>query len=300
MLYQVLQSSIPWCGFLYWPYCMYLITHGCTPQALVSILLGVFVQTQDLPDCAHRIYHAIIRSGLEILIVQEPPTELTYTAREIVLMVPHGLLCVETAAAMSEWISRSQERTYTCFIDQKLYAMSPLASMMTKLVGATSVDTCRHASIQRVLQETDRGESLCVFPGGFVEAVGGTSTTQYIHTATYGYWIKQSQAYNIPLRILHVYNGSAMFPQSAVNIERRLHYARVYQCPVILPVGIRRVQKLLARTWVYQPTESGITVQTIEQDMFSYLALDRKHPAFEQGGNSPNGFPTVFQLTSKV
>jgi len=181
-----------------------------------------------------------------------------------------------------------------------LYTLSPVASLMTKLVGATAVDTCLHTTIQRILQDRKRGHSVCVFPGGFVEAVGGTRTTQYIHTETYGYWLKQSREYNIPLRILHVYNGSAMYPQSDVQIHRRLGYAMQYGLPLVMPTGIRAVRKVLARTWTYEPTaREMVTVGAIEQDLFAYLERDRQHPWFEQG-NSDNGFPTRYILTSRM
>lgn len=290
MIYQLLQTLIPWTGFLWWPLSYTLLYRGYMYTAVTTFVSGMAMCQFEVPYNLRRVYNQLINRDIHIDIKGDVGTSDT---PDITLIVPHGMLCVESAAVMSNLIQQSG-RMYTCFFDNKLYKLSPPASFMTKIAGATITLPLRHTEIEHTLR-TQPGRSVCVFPGGFVEAVGGADIR---YTATYSYWIRQARRHNRVLRILHVYNGTMSISQSQLALSHRLRLA-ARGIPIPLPIAIRRIDRLVARTWCYTPSEVQLlTREHIEKDLLRYAQVDREvNTVF---GTPRQGFPLKYNIYSSL
>ena len=283
--YQYVQTGVAWLGFLWWPVVTQLIWTGYYTIGAVMVVSGLMMQYGSVRPESVFAYRRFIRKTVDVMI-WDAATEGTNgqllphgkldNVREVLLLIPHGMLCIEGGAVLSHYLGEVREaRRYICLIDRTLYALSPPAVLMTGLSGSGSVEILNHVSVQRSLTQPDR-PSLVVFPGGFVEAVGNTPEEQTLYTKTYSYWIKQCIKYKMRLRVMHVYNGSSMFPQSSKFPDFRQRMAAQYSIPILLPISpMRIIPRLYARTWTYSPDDvQTLATATIEAHIRDFQQLD--------------------------
>ena len=280
--YQYAQTGVTWLGLLWWPVVAHLAWTGHHTTGAVMVVSGLMMQYGSVRPESVFAYRRFIRKSVDVTIwdTAAEGTVLPHgkldNAREVLLLIPHGMLCIEGGAVLAHYLGEVPEaRRHICLIDRALYALSPPAVLMAGLVGAGSVETLSHGSVQRSLAQPDR-PSLAVFPGGFVEAVGTTPEEQTLYTKTYSYWIKQCIKYKMRLRVVHVYNGSSMFPQSSKFSDFRQRMAAQYSIPIPLPVSpMRIIPRLYARTWTYSPDDvQTLATATIEAHIREFQQLD--------------------------
>jgi hypothetical protein len=283
--YQHVQAGVAWFGLLWWPVVAQLAWAGYYTTGAVMVVSGLMMQFGSVRPESVFAYRRFVRQTIDVTIWdaaaegsngQLLPHGKLDNVREVLLLIPHGMLCIEGGAVLSHYLGDVLDaRRHICLIDRTLYALSPPAVLMTGLVGAGSVETLSHDTVQRSLAQPDR-PSLVVFPGGFVEAIGGTPGEQTLYTKTYSYWIKQCAKHKMRLRVMHVYNGSSMFPQSSKFLEFRQRMAAQYSIPVMMPVSrMCIIPKLYARTWTYSSDDvQTLETGTIETHMQEFQQLD--------------------------
>ena len=269
---QLLNTLLSFGGCFWWPsFVAWCYANGITARSsILAVALSILCTKIRVPKAlVDAMVHGVRKSfPVEFIAPPQPPG----SSPEVILVFPHGFFCTEGSSLASEWIHKHPGK-YAIFIDRKLPLISPTSVLAARLAGFYRVDTLRHSNIQRVMP---RGtESVVALPGGFVEAVGGTTNTQYIYTATVSYWLRQCKEYGYSLRIFHAYNGSAMIPQSDMLIDARLHIAQRYHIPLVLPTGFKTLDKLVVRSLLY--THQGLPESTgaIIEDLHRALRVDK-------------------------
>lgn len=194
--------------------------------------------------------------------------------KEIVFLIPHGIFCLE---GFISCIDKGLHHGYTMLIDNKLFYGSPTTILVSRAIGSR-VSPLKHKTIMSLMQ---KGISLVLFPGGFVEVTGYNKDTYSINTSTYGYWIKQCQTYGYNLRIHFVYNQNDFYKQSSFKTELRTKIAGRYHIPLMLPYSINRPNTLFARCLYYnQDIISKESIDTmkakIESELRKFYDLDIK------------------------
>ena len=203
------------------------------------------------------------------------------TKKTIHLLFPHGMVCIEQMALIVDLMIKQRATGVdttrsVLMVDKVLYAMQPIAVVILQMLMGLSVLPLKHAAIQRHLRSRARGD-VFVMPGGFTETVGYTDDVQTIFTGTVGYWIRQCKEHQCNLRVSHMYNGSSMISQSGCYMSLRMWLANTYKIAIVLPTGIHDVEKLVVRTWEYEPEDIP---ESIAADMQHFLATDRLNADF--------------------
>jgi len=190
---------------------------------------------------------------------------------QVLFVLPHGHFCVAGKRAYSELTSTGRAPRMALFVDSTLCALSPAMKAAARLCGCDSIYPLGDKNVRHVMGGTR--ESIVVFPGGFVEAAGSTTTGLCLYAGTYAYWIRRCIEYGYDLRILLIYHGAEIYSQSDAFLPLRLAVAK-RGLPGILP-ALPRPCPLAGRELLFHPklehdsrlreTEVSISVSSIEE-----------------------------------
>ena len=257
---NVVQFVVAWYGILMFPILF-------TPFFPIYILLWLMCKHIPIPQNFIKEYQKYGKQNVSVAYVEEliPPC-----TREIIMIIPHGSFCIEAGVVISDFLSRFPSLKLTWLIDIKAYYAIPSAILAPRFFGVSKITYMKHRNIQKCMENN---EVLLVLPGGFVEGVGGSEDTQYLYTYTYSYWLKQCQTHNYKLRLLHIYNGSSMFPQVEWNLEERMRIACRYHIPLSL-FFVRSIDNFLVREIYYNNLPEN--TQSIERDIVHYIEIDKE------------------------
>jgi hypothetical protein len=210
------------------------------------------------------------------IVFMEPPASVGKTP-EVILLIPHGLICVENMSMFIKWSAEIQNMNSTLFVDRQLWLWTPLNIMIMNLTGQ-SHGISKHTHIDRHMQSTKK--HVVAFPGGFAEAVGGTEKEQILSLGTISYWLKQCKRHGYSLRVFHTYNGSDMVLQSSVCLRLRVQLARRFHVPLPLPIRFQTPPARVVRCLFYDNENLPVTSDTVKDDLFRYVEVDKKSPLF--------------------
>jgi hypothetical protein len=258
-------------SIIWWPLCTTLgVVYGYA-YMIPMIIVGNALPYLKIP----RILQDTVRERLKQetpVVFMEPPTSIGYKP-EVILLIPHGFLCVEGLVVYQKWISDNSVDS-TLFVDKKLQPILPGCTLVLNVLGL-EVGITGHANIDQHMRTR---RTVAAFPGGFIEAVGGTQDEQILYLGTISYWLKMCRRHGFGLRIFHTYNGSEMVTQSAYGMQSRVQIAGKYHIPVVLPTGIKKVTTLVVRCLYYETIPE--TVDTVVKDIEHYVAIDKKSSLF--------------------
>lgn len=267
---------------IHWPLLILMMVHmwSLSPHVIGLVIVLYFLRRRTTPwvpltDFVWRYIseqHRIHYMGDDVPVIHDKPT--------IHLLFPHGMVCVEQMALLVDLMKRQRAAGIdtgrnVLMVDKVLYAIQPIAVVILQLGMGLSILPLKHVLIQRHLRS--RVGDVFVMPGGFAETVGYTDAVQTIFTGTVGYWTRQCKEHGYNLRISHMYNGSSMIAQSGYGMSFRMWLANTYKIAIVLPTGIRDVEKLVVRTWEYEPEDIP---ENIAGAIQHFITVDRNSPDF--------------------
>lgn len=281
-IYPILGLASFVYSVIHWPLILMIIRiWGVSPHVIgllvvVHVLRRKTTPWRPLTDFVwryilkhHRIHYMGEGDGP---VIHEKPT--------IHLLIPHGMVCIEQLALLVDLMRRQRAvgvdtSRNVLMVDRVLYDFQPIAVVLLRMVMGFSILPLKHTSIQRHLRS--RVGDVFVMPGGFTETVGYADDVQTIFTGTVGYWTRQCKEHQYKLRVSHMYNGSSMISQSGYFMAFRMWLANTYKIPIVLPTGVHDVEKLVVRTWEYEPKD---VPENITDDLRRFIAVDRTSPDF--------------------
>jgi hypothetical protein len=243
---------------------------------LVLLVMGMIMSLPYVPIFQWMKDAAIIALHLQCPVVyMEPPAPLG-AAPEVVLLMPHGFISIESIAAFKQWTVQQNIERSTLFVDKTLHLFVRGANIVFRMFEIDT-DILGHTSIDQRMQTQQ--QTLAVIPGGFGDAVAGSKSEQIVFLGTTSYWIKQCKKHGYALRIFHTYNGSQMIEQSSFALRKRAQLAMRFHLPILLPTTSNKVSSLSVRCLFYPP-DSIPTVMGVQEDLVRYTEIDKQSPLF--------------------
>jgi hypothetical protein len=250
-------------------------TYG-VEHPMVFLVMGVIVSLPNIPIPQWMKDATLTGMHRQFPVVyMEQPAPLG-AAPEVVLLMPHGFISLESIAAFKQWTIQQNIGRSTVFVDKKLPLLLRGAAVVFRMFEIDT-DVLGHANIDQRMRTQQ--QTLAAMPGGFGDAVAGSKSEQIVFLGTTSYWIKQCKKHGYALRIFHTYNGSHVIEQSSFALRTRAQIASRFHFPILLPTAINKLSSLSVRCLFYPP-DAIPTAAGVREDLVRYTEIDKQSPLF--------------------
>lgn len=254
------------------------------PISLLCLSLPYF----PIPQALHESLVRHMKHEISVVYL-EPPAPIGTKTPEVILLIPHGFMCIEGLTLYAQWI-KDKGVASTIFVDKLLQFIVPGTYAVLNTL-ALDMEITGHVNIDDHMR---RQQTVAAFPGGFVEAVGYTEDEQILYLGTISYWLKQCKRHRYALRIFHIYNGSDSVSQASVGLQLRAQLAGKKHFPVPIPTSINKVSTLVARCLFYDRHVLPESTTHVAAEIARFITLDKQDPRF------PSPHKTYTLLTARL
>lgn len=235
-----LEPLVAFGGLLSWPLTAAVAMKGPKPLAISAAAWQAFCVTasrlpEDSPTLQRlrRVYAAAAERAFSRVHLFDPLPTPAPERPEICLILPHGHYCIAGKFNGTQLKASGHYPRAAFFVDGTLCALSPAMALAARMSGASGVFPVGDKHVRQSMQN---GESIFMFPGGFVEASQSTLSGLRYYGGTYPYWCRRALEYGYDIRVLINYHGAELYHQSDFAKDLRLAIAR-RGFPAILPAA---------------------------------------------------------------